>query len=116
MTTQVEGHTAFVPYGTEKELGNETTTTSSAASVEGEKADMATANENDVPVETDEKSASAPAPVDPGVESDDDPEADYLPMGPKLILITVSLMMAVFCVALDNTVSLRGRKASLDRY
>ena len=30
----------------------------------------------------------------------------YLPLGPKLYLIVVSLMLAVFCVALDNTVSL----------
>lgn len=28
----------------------------------------------------------------------------FYPMGTKLILITVSLMLAVFCVALDNTV------------
>lgn len=29
---------------------------------------------------------------------------NFYPMGTKLILITVSLMLAVFCVALDNTV------------
>lgn len=28
----------------------------------------------------------------------------FYPIGPKLILITISLMLAVFCVALDNTV------------
>ncbi len=28
----------------------------------------------------------------------------YLPMGPRLILIVASLMLAVFCMALDNTI------------
>lgn len=28
----------------------------------------------------------------------------FYPIGPKLILVTISLMLAVFCVALDNTV------------
>ncbi|KAJ5369760.1 Sucrose symporter plant [Penicillium cataractarum] len=28
----------------------------------------------------------------------------FYPIGPKLILITISLMLAVFCVALDNTI------------
>ncbi|KAL4740438.1 MFS general substrate transporter [Aspergillus similis] len=32
-----------------------------------------------------------------------EPHAFY-PIGPKLILITISLMLAVFCVALDNTI------------
>ena len=32
------------------------------------------------------------------------------PVGPKLILIVVSLMLAVFCVALDNTVCSTGKK------
>jgi hypothetical protein len=31
-------------------------------------------------------------------------EIDYLPMGPKLYLIILSLMLTVFCVALDNTI------------
>ena len=31
-------------------------------------------------------------------------EDNYLPIGPKLTLITISLMLAVFCVALDNTI------------
>ncbi|KAJ5369331.1 Sucrose symporter plant [Penicillium cataractarum] len=30
--------------------------------------------------------------------------ANFYPIGPKLILITISLMLAVFCVALDNTI------------
>lgn len=29
---------------------------------------------------------------------------NYLPMGPRLILIVASLMLAVFCMALDNTI------------
>ena len=29
---------------------------------------------------------------------------EYLPMGPRLILIVASLMLAVFCMALDNTI------------
>jgi hypothetical protein len=29
---------------------------------------------------------------------------NFYPIGPKLILITISLMLAVFCLALDNTV------------
>lgn len=43
----------------------------------------------------------------PHVEADATDEEDtqsFYPMGTKLILITVSLMLAVFCVALDNTV------------
>lgn len=31
-------------------------------------------------------------------------EVEFLPMGLKLVLITASLMFAVFCVALDNTI------------
>jgi hypothetical protein len=31
----------------------------------------------------------------------------FYPIGPKLILVTISLMLAVFCVALDNTVRLK---------
>jgi hypothetical protein len=107
MTTQVEGQTAYVPEN--KELGNETTTTSSAASVDAEKADRAMAEENkDAVFETDEKAA----PVEAAVDDDSDGEADYLPIGPKMILITISLMMAVFCVALDNTVGLHKTKSA----
>ena len=29
----------------------------------------------------------------------------FYPVGPRLIMVTISLMLAVFCVALDNTVS-----------
>ncbi|KAJ6028745.1 Sucrose symporter plant, partial [Penicillium herquei] len=37
---------------------------------------------------------------------DDEDSHNFYPVGPKLILITISLMLAVFCVALDNTRSL----------
>lgn len=39
------------------------------------------------------------------VEEDSQEVAKIYPMGLKLMLITISLMLAVFCVALDNTVS-----------
>lgn len=41
--------------------------------------------------------------VDAQNEKTDD-EDGTMPIGPKLILITFSLMLAVFCVALDNTI------------
>ena len=43
----------------------------------------------------------AAAVVDP---SNDEEKDEYLPMGPRLILIVASLMLAVFCMALDNTI------------
>lgn len=104
MTSSVEGQTPYVPYS--KEAGHETATTTSLTSVEAAKAEEAFANNNkDVAAETDEKDATV---VDKDIKDEDsvsdDEEADYLPMGPKLYLIVFSLMMAVFCVALDNTV------------
>ncbi|KAL2857307.1 major facilitator superfamily domain-containing protein [Aspergillus pseudoustus] len=45
--------------------------------------------------------SSAPAMEDLDLES---PEHQFYPIGPKLILVTISLMLAVFCVALDNTI------------
>ncbi|RDW64396.1 MDR family MFS transporter [Aspergillus mulundensis] len=39
------------------------------------------------------------------VRDHDDEAHTFYPIGPKLILITISLMLAVFCVALDNTPS-----------
>ena len=36
--------------------------------------------------------------------SNEEEEDEYLPMGPRLILIVASLMLAVFCMALDNTI------------
>ncbi|KFY09134.1 hypothetical protein V492_05588 [Pseudogymnoascus sp. VKM F-4246] len=107
MTTPVEGQTVYVPpYA--KESGHETATTTSLTSVEAAKADLAAANERDVSPETaDEKDVAVVVDEDTKSEEPvaDDDEADYLPMGPKLYLIVFSLMMAVFCVALDNTVS-----------
>ena len=44
---------------------------------------------------------AAAAVVDP---SNDEEKDQYLPMGPRLILIVASLMLAVFCMALDNTI------------
>lgn len=41
----------------------------------------------------------------------DDETAAFYPMGIKLVLITISLMLAVLCVALDNTVSYPFRNA-----
>ena len=43
----------------------------------------------------------AAAVVDP---SNGEEKDEYLPMGPRLILIVASLMLAVFCMALDNTI------------
>ena len=37
--------------------------------------------------------------------ANDETTLNYLPMGPRLFLIVGSLMLAVFCMALDNTVS-----------
>ncbi|OBT58605.1 hypothetical protein VE04_01686 [Pseudogymnoascus sp. 24MN13] len=104
MTSQVEGQSVYVPpYG--KESGHETATTTSLTSVEAAKAELANANEKDIAMETDEKDAAA-LDVDDNKSEElaDDGAADYLPMGPKLYLIVFSLMMAVFCVALDNTI------------
>lgn len=47
----------------------------------------------------DTEAAEAPADPSSGGETD-----NYLPMGPRLILIVASLMLAVFCMALDNTI------------
>lgn len=111
MTSSVEGQTAYLP-AYAKESGHETATTASLTSVEAAKAELAANNEKDAAMETaDEKDAAVVdvAAVGEDNKSDeadaDDDEADYLPMGPKLYLIVFSLMMAVFCVALDNTVS-----------
>lgn len=106
MTSQVEGQSVYVP-AYAKESGHETATTTSLTSVEAAKAELANANEKDIAMETDEKDAAA-LDVDDNKSEElaDDDAADYLPMGPKLYLIVFSLMMAVFCVALDNTVSL----------
>lgn len=102
MTDPVEGQTPYVPSHKE---GHETATTSSAASVDREKAEANIVAQQEDPVfeTTDDK--VAPVAAANNDDDDSDGEADYLPMGPKIILITVSLMMAVFCVALDNTVS-----------
>ena len=43
------------------------------------------------------------SPLKPAGDGGDSTE-NYMPMGPRLYLITFSLMLAVFCVALDNTV------------
>ncbi|KFY49808.1 hypothetical protein V495_00459 [Pseudogymnoascus sp. VKM F-4514 (FW-929)] len=107
MTSSVEGgQTPYVPYS--KEAGHETTTTASLNSVEAAKAEAALANEKDAAVETDVKDEKDAAVVDADIKDEDsvadDDAADYLPMGPKLYLIVFSLMMAVFCVALDNTI------------
>lgn len=96
MTSSVEGQSVYLP-SYAKDAGDETATTTSLTSVEVAKADLASADEKDIAMETDDKDAP--------VELADDDAADYLPMGPKLYLIVFSLMMAVFCVALDNTVS-----------
>lgn len=117
MTSPVEGQSVYAPPYV-KESGHETATTTSLTSVEAAKADLANANANDekdVAVEMDEKDATV---IDADTKSEDtavadDEEADYLPMGPKLYLIVFSLMMAVFCVALDNTVSPPPRGKSL---
>jgi hypothetical protein len=105
MTSQVEGQSVYVP-AYAKEAGHETATTTSLTSVEAAKAELANANvnEKDIAMETDEKDAAALDVDENSEELADDDEADYLPMGPKLYLIVFSLMMAVFCVALDNTV------------
>ncbi|KFY01036.1 hypothetical protein O988_02960 [Pseudogymnoascus sp. VKM F-3808] len=107
MTSSVEGgQTPYVPYS--KEAGHETTTTASLNSVEAAKAEAAQANEKDVAVDTDVKDEKDATVVDADIKDEDsvadDDAADYLPMGPKLYLIVFSLMMAVFCVALDNTI------------
>jgi len=39
--------------------------------------------------------------TNPSRDTDQD---QYMPFGTKLVLITISLMLAVLCVALDNTV------------
>lgn len=41
--------------------------------------------------------------IEDNMAADEMPHTFY-PIGPKLILITISLMLAIFCVALDNTV------------
>ena len=41
--------------------------------------------------------------VEPAVAKQDD-EANHLPIGPRLMLIVASLMLGVFCMALDNNV------------
>ena len=108
MTDPVEGQTPYVSEHYKE--GHETATTSSAASVDREKAEANMRAQQEDPVfETtgDDKVAPVDAAAANNNDNDDDDsdgEADYLPMGPKIILITVSLMMAVFCVALDNTV------------
>ncbi|ELR02715.1 hypothetical protein VC83_08414 [Pseudogymnoascus destructans] len=103
MTSQVEGQSVYVPpYA--KGSGHETATTTSLTSVEAAKAELANANEKDIAMGTDEKDAAALHLDDKSEEVADDDEGDYLPMGPKLYLIFFSLMMAVFCVALDNTI------------
>ena len=43
--------------------------------------------------------AAAAADLNSGGETD-----NYLPVGPRLILIVASLMLAIFCMALDNTI------------
>ena len=55
----------------------------------------------DLKVGNNDTEAAAAAAADPsnGAETD-----KYLPMGPRLILIVASLMLAVFCMALDNTI------------
>ena len=49
----------------------------------------------------DTEAAAAVAAADP---SNGEETEKYLPMGPRLILIVASLMLAVFCMALDNTI------------
>lgn len=95
MTASLEGKAAYVP--STKESAHDTTSTSSAISVDVTKADGVDVNGAPVPDATVEKSPEAAAAVD-------DDETSYLPFGPTIVLITISLMMAVFCVALDNTV------------
>jgi hypothetical protein len=41
--------------------------------------------------------------ADNAVDAPDD-SANHLPMGPRLYLIVASLMLGVFCVALDNNI------------
>ena len=50
-------------------------------------------------IKTDNNDTEAVAAPSNGGETD-----EYLPMGPRLILIVASLMLAVFCMALDNTI------------
>lgn len=112
MTSSVEGQSVYAPpYA--KESGHETATTTSLTSVEAAKAELPIAGEKDIAMETDEKDVTVDNTDDKSVELADDDAADYLPMGPKLYLIVFSLMMAVFCVALDNTVSPPSPKPSL---
>lgn len=44
------------------------------------------------------------ASFDVDSQHEDNDEAQFYPMGLQLAVITISLMLAVFCVALDNTV------------
>lgn len=53
----------------------------------------------DLKVGNNDTEAAAAAEPSNGGETD-----KYLPMGPRLILIVASLMLAVFCMALDNTI------------
>ena len=48
-----------------------------------------------------EAAAAAAAAADPSSGEETD---NYLPIGPRLFLIVASLMLAVFCMALDNTI------------
>ena len=59
----------------------------------GEKGDVKLSDSSDA---INDAEAAAP----PSNEETD----NYLPMGPRLILIVTSLMLAVFCMALDNTI------------
>ena len=56
---------------------------------------------NDTKSGKNDTEAAAAAAVDP---TNGEKEDEYLPMGPRLILIVASLMLAVFCMALDNTI------------
>lgn len=110
MTSPVEGHTVFVPYP--KESGNETTTTSSGTSIDAAKAEAnLAAAEKDAATGRDDNDATVEADETTSAESaGNDDEADYLPLGTRLYLIVFSLLMAVFCVALDNTVRLHATR------
>ena len=66
-------------------------------SVSAAKADVVDVNGASAPDATLEKSPDAAA-------DDSGDGTNYLPFGPTIVLITISLMAAVFCVALDNTV------------
>lgn len=57
---------------------------------------------NEIPVVPAEKEEIMPEETIPSVDPND--SENYLPFGTQLALITFSLMLAVFCVALDNTI------------